>query len=53
MAIQYLKKATPPQQQIDEATGATVRRMLDEIASGGEAVTRRYARELDGWDGPE
>jgi sulfopropanediol 3-dehydrogenase len=52
MAIQYLKKATPPQQQIDEATGATVRRMLDEIASGGEAVTRRYARELDGWDGP-
>ena len=52
MTIEYLKKASPPQVQIDESTGATVRRMLDDIAAGGEEATRRYARELDGWDGP-
>ena len=29
-----------------------VRGMLAEIAAGGDAAVRRYARELDGWEGP-
>ncbi len=49
--IEYLKKATPPQQRIDNETGVTVQRMLAEIQAGGEDAVRRYARELDGWDG--
>jgi sulfopropanediol 3-dehydrogenase len=51
MAIQYLKKADPPQQAIDTATAHTVRKMLDEIKAGGEEAVRRYARDLDGYSG--
>ncbi len=51
MAIEYLKKANPPVQAIDTATADTVRRMLAEIEAGGEDAVRRYARELDGYDG--
>jgi sulfopropanediol 3-dehydrogenase len=51
MAIQYLKKANPPQQAIDTATGDTVRTMLDAMKSGGEEAVRRYARDLDGYTG--
>jgi sulfopropanediol 3-dehydrogenase len=51
MAIQYLKKAEPPQQAIDTATADTVRKMLDEIKAGGEDAVRRYARDLDGYTG--
>jgi sulfopropanediol 3-dehydrogenase len=51
MAIQYLKKADPPQQAIDTATADTVRKMLDEIKAGGEEAVRRYARDLDGYSG--
>jgi sulfopropanediol 3-dehydrogenase len=52
MTIEYLKRATPAQQQIDVATGETVRRMLAEIEAGGEDAVQRFARELDGWHGP-
>jgi sulfopropanediol 3-dehydrogenase len=52
MAITYLKKANPPVQAIDTATQDTVRRMLDDIKSGGEEAVRRYARDLDGYSGP-
>ncbi len=51
MSIEYLKKASPPVQAIDTATAETVRTMLAEIADGGEARVRRYARELDGYSG--
>ena len=51
MAIHYLKKADPPQQAIDTATGETVRKMLAEIQAGGEEAVRRYARDLDGYSG--
>ncbi len=51
MTIEYLKKSNPPQQAIDTATGETVRKMLDEIRSGGEEAVRRYARDLDGYSG--
>ena len=52
MAIEYLKRATPPQPRIDASTDATVRSMLEALVAGGEEATRRYARELDGWEGP-
>jgi sulfopropanediol 3-dehydrogenase len=51
MAIQYLKKANPPVQAIDTATGDTVRKMLADIQAGGEEAVRRYARDLDGYTG--
>lgn len=51
MAIQYLKKADPPVQAIDTATSETVRRMLEEIKTGGEEAVRRFARDLDGYQG--
>ena len=51
MAIHYIKKADPPLAEVDSATGETVRRMLEEIRAGGEDTVRRYARELDGYDG--
>ena len=51
MAIHYLKKADPPVQAIDTATAETVRTMLAEIKSGGEEAVRRYARDLDGYQG--
>ena len=51
MAVHYLKKADPPVQAIDTATAETVRTMLAEIKSGGEEAVRRYARDLDGYQG--
>ena len=51
MPIAYLKQARPPTQAVDTSTAATVRGMLDALSSDGEAVARRYARELDGWLG--
>ena len=51
MAIEYLKKASPPAQSIDTATTATVSRMLDDIRAGGEEAVRRHARDLDGYSG--
>jgi sulfopropanediol 3-dehydrogenase len=51
MATTYLKKANPPQQAIDTATGDTVRTMLDAMKAGGEEAVRRYARDLDGYSG--
>jgi len=52
MTTEYLKKADPPAQAIDIATGDTVRRMLSEIESTGEEAVRRYALDLDGYRGP-
>ena len=51
MAIEYLKKANPPVRLIDTSTAETVRAMLAEIESGREEAVRRYARDLDGYDG--
>ena len=52
MAITYLKKAAPPRQQIDDSTRETVGRMLADIEAGGDEAAVRWARELDGWNGP-
>jgi sulfopropanediol 3-dehydrogenase len=51
MTIEYLKKATPPQEAIDSATAETVQRMLADIQTNGRDAVARYARELDGWQG--
>jgi len=51
MPIEYLKRAQRTVLALDSSTTDTVRRMLDEIAAGGEDAVRRYARELDGWQG--
>jgi len=49
--MEYLKKANPPTQSIDRATGATVQQMLAEIESHREEAARKYAHELDGFSG--
>lgn len=51
MTLQYLKKATPPQAEIDSATSETVERMLADIQAEGRDAVERLAREFDGWHG--
>ncbi|PLX77092.1 MAG: histidinol dehydrogenase [Azoarcus sp.] len=51
MTTEYLKKATPPIETIDSATGETVQRMLAEIKREGREAVERYARDLDGYTG--
>jgi histidinol dehydrogenase len=48
---EYLKKANPPTETIDSATGETVQRMLAEIKREGREAVERYARDLDGYSG--
>ena len=52
MTIEYLKKAPPRQASIDTATSETVERLLSDIQRNGRSAVERYARDLDGWDGP-
>lgn len=49
----YIKKATPPPPQDKSRLEALVRGMLADIAQNRDEAVRRFARELDGWDGPE
>lgn len=51
MTIEYLKKATPPQEAIDGATAETVQRLLADIQTNGREAVEKYARDLDGWRG--
>ena len=51
MTIEYLKKASPPTEAIDNATAETVTRMLEEIKTEGRSAVERYARDFDGWHG--
>ena len=51
MAREYLKKSTVPQQKRRAEVEDTVRRMLADIAANGDDAIRRYARDLDKWDG--
>lgn len=50
---EFLKQARPSAASAasDLDTAATVRRILDEVAAGGEDAARRFAAELDGWHG--
>ncbi|MDP3961454.1 MAG: histidinol dehydrogenase [Pseudorhodobacter sp.] len=47
----YLKKAVRTAETDQRGVHEIVARMLAEIAEGGEAVARNYARDLDKWTG--
>ncbi len=51
MIIEYLKRATPPNETIDSATGQTVQRMIADIKPHGREAVERHARDLDGYSG--
>lgn len=51
MAISYLKKATQTAEAGKTDVRAAVERMLAEIEAGGDDAVRRFARELDKWEG--
>lgn len=47
----YLKKAVRTAETDQRGVHEIVARMLAEVAAGGEAVARNYARDLDKWTG--
>ncbi len=51
MAIRYLKKADKTPETETQTAQAVVSKMLADIAEHGEEAVRRYARELDHWEG--
>jgi sulfopropanediol 3-dehydrogenase len=52
MTIEYLKKASPPIETIDNATSETVLRILAEIKKEGREAVERHAYDFDGYRGP-
>ena len=51
MAIEYLKKAAKTTVSDEVKTREIVLKMLNDIRSGGEEAVRKYAKDLDNWDG--
>lgn len=51
MAIQWLKRATRTPASNETAAHDVAGRMIAEIEAGGEAAARRFAVELDRWEG--
>jgi sulfopropanediol 3-dehydrogenase len=51
VARQYLKKASAPVSKRRAEVEETVRRMLGDIQANGDEAIRRYARDLDKWEG--
>ena len=51
MAIRYLKKADKTPETETQTAQTVVSKMLADIAEHGEEAVRRYARELDHWEG--
>lgn len=51
MAVQYLKKAARSAETDDQGVRAHVLEMLQQIEAGGEERARRFATELDRWQG--
>jgi sulfopropanediol 3-dehydrogenase len=51
MSVTYLKKASRTAESGRQDVQATVQSMLNELEAGGDGVARRFARELDNWDG--
>jgi sulfopropanediol 3-dehydrogenase len=47
----YLKKVPPKPPQDASNVEQTVRRMLDDIGANRDAAVRKYARDLDKWEG--
>ena len=52
MPREYLKKATKSARTDAADVSQTVSAMLSDIEQGGEDAARRYATQLDGYDGP-
>ncbi len=52
MAVRYLKQATRTAETGGDEVRARVAQMLHELETEGESAARRFARELDRWDGP-
>ena len=50
---EYIKKAPPKKAQDMTAVEETARRMLADIKENGDAAVRRYAVDLDKWQGGE
>jgi len=51
MTVTYLKKASKSPETETATAQKVVADMLAEIEKNGEAAVRRYARQLDAWDG--
>ncbi len=51
MATTYLKKASKSPETETATAQKVVTEMLAQIGADGEAAVRRYARQLDAWDG--
>ena len=51
MTIEYLKKAAKTVVSDEGKTREIVIKMLNDIRSGGEEAVRKYAKDLDKWDG--
>jgi len=51
MTIRFLKQAEKSPTATDAAIAARVAEILSEIEAGGEAATRAYAEQFDGWVG--
>ncbi|HEX7074741.1 MAG TPA: histidinol dehydrogenase [Hyphomicrobiaceae bacterium] len=51
MSVTYLKKAARTAETDQGDVRATVQVMLDELEAGGDDVARRFARDLDKWEG--
>jgi len=51
MTTTYLKKASKSPETETATAQKVVTEMLAEIGANGEAAVRRYAKQLDGWDG--
>ena len=52
MSIHYLKRKSAQTQSADQSIVTTVEKMLADIKTGGADAAARYARELDGYQGP-
>lgn len=52
MTIEYLKKATSLPKETERVTTEAVQHILSDIKEHGREAVARYARELDGWNGP-
>lgn len=51
MSVEYLKKSSPPPPEEAHELRERVRRIIADIDAGGEDAARRYAADLDKWDG--
>jgi sulfopropanediol 3-dehydrogenase len=53
MVTMYLKDAQPQLREDSRALSDRVRAMLDDIEQNRDTAVRRYAKDLDRWEGPE